>query len=147
MSEYVFTSHAKDMLKEREIMEQWVLQTIRNPDKKMLGNDGNTHYFRLLPERKNHVLHVVINETLEPNRIVTLFLTGEKGKEMRLKIDKENDALYFRLDESAIVESEEVQPGVILDFDKNNQVVGIEILNLSARVGQEKINILQLETV
>ncbi|MDL1912653.1 DUF2283 domain-containing protein [Chloroflexi bacterium CFX6] len=66
---------------------------------------------------------------------------------MRLKIDKENDALYFRLDESAIVESEEVQPGVILDFDKDNKVVGIEILNLSARVGREKINILQLETV
>lgn len=66
---------------------------------------------------------------------------------MRLKIDKENDALYFRLDESAIVESKEVQPGIILDFDKNNQVVGIEILNLRARVGQEKINILQLETV
>ncbi len=66
---------------------------------------------------------------------------------MRLKIDKENDALYFRLDESAIVESEEVQPGVILDLDKDNKVVGIEILNLSARVGREKINILQLETV
>ena len=29
---------------------------------------------------------------------------------MRLKIDKENDALYFRLDETAIVESEEVEP-------------------------------------
>lgn len=57
---------------------------------------------------------------------------------MRLKIDKEDDALYFRLDESAIVDSEEVQPGVILDFDQDNQVVGIEILNLSARVGQEK---------
>ncbi|MBK9006746.1 MAG: DUF2283 domain-containing protein [Anaerolineae bacterium] len=65
---------------------------------------------------------------------------------MKLKIDKENDALYFRLDESAIVESEEVQPGVILDFDKNNLVVGIEILNLSARIGQEKLNLLQLET-
>lgn len=83
------------------------------------------------------------------SQIVSLlyFWTGEKGKEMRLKIDKENDSLYFRLDESAIVESEEVQPGVLLDFDKNNQVVGIEILNLSARVGQEKINILQWETV
>ena len=66
---------------------------------------------------------------------------------MRLKIDKGNDALYFRLDESAIVESHEVQPGVILDFDKDNLVVGIEILNLSTRVGREKINILQLETV
>ncbi|MBF0565843.1 MAG: DUF2283 domain-containing protein [Nitrospirae bacterium] len=36
---------------------------------------------------------------------------------MRLKVDKENDALYFRIDEAAIVESEEVEPGVILDFN------------------------------
>ncbi len=36
---------------------------------------------------------------------------------MSLKVDKENDALYFRLDEAAIVESEEVQPGIILDFN------------------------------
>jgi uncharacterized protein YuzE len=53
---------------------------------------------------------------------------------MKLKVDKENDALYFRLDESAIVESEEVQPGVILDFDAEGRVVGIEILHLSSRV-------------
>ena len=66
---------------------------------------------------------------------------------MRLKIDRENDALYFRLDETAIVESEEVQPGVILDFDMNGQVVGIEILGLSARTEPDKLRILQLETV
>ena len=50
---------------------------------------------------------------------------------MRLRVDKENDALYFRLDESAIVDSEEVVPGVILDFDKEGRVVGVEILALS----------------
>ncbi len=66
---------------------------------------------------------------------------------MRLKIDKDSDALYFRLDEDAIVESEEVQPGVILDFNKDGQVVGIEILALSKRVGWEKLRILQFETV
>lgn len=66
---------------------------------------------------------------------------------MRLKIDKESDALYFRLDEAAIVESEEVQPGVILDFDKNNNVVGIEILSLSSRISPEKLRVLQFETV
>ena len=66
---------------------------------------------------------------------------------MKLKVDRENDALYFRLDENAIVESEEVQPGVILDFDKNGQVVGIEILGLSARAEPEKLRILQFETV
>jgi len=66
---------------------------------------------------------------------------------MRLKLDKENDALYFRLDEAAIVESEEVQPGIILDFNKEGQVVGIEILALSKRVDLEKLRILQFETV
>jgi hypothetical protein len=46
MSEYRFTAHARDMLKEREILEQWVLQTIDNPDNKKPGKDGNIHYFR-----------------------------------------------------------------------------------------------------
>jgi len=52
---------------------------------------------------------------------------------MRLHVDKEADALYLRLDDSKIIESEEVSPGVVLDFDERNQVVGIEILNLSKR--------------
>ena len=65
---------------------------------------------------------------------------------MRLKVDRENDALYFQLDESAIVESEEVQPGVILDLDAQECVMGIEILHLSSRVAPERLRILQFET-
>ena len=53
---------------------------------------------------------------------------------MKLKVDHDNDALYFRLDESAIVDSEEIKPGIILDYDANENVVGIEILGLSQRV-------------
>jgi uncharacterized protein YuzE len=34
---------------------------------------------------------------------------------------------------AAIVESQEVEPGVILDFDANERVVGVEILQLSTR--------------
>ncbi len=65
---------------------------------------------------------------------------------MRLKIDRENDALYFRLDEAPVVESEEVQPGVVLDFDAEGKMVGIEILNLSSRVDPERLKIVQVET-
>ncbi|HEX9913218.1 MAG TPA: DUF2283 domain-containing protein [candidate division Zixibacteria bacterium] len=65
---------------------------------------------------------------------------------MRLKVDKKNDALYFRLDETSIVESEEVQPGVILDFNKEGKVVGIEILNLSRRMTPDQLRVLQFET-
>lgn len=66
---------------------------------------------------------------------------------MRLKIDHESDALYFRLDESQIVESEEIQPGVILDFDAAGNVVGLEMLSISKRLTPEKMRILQFETV
>lgn len=52
---------------------------------------------------------------------------------MKLKVDEQADALYLRLDDSEIVESEEVSPGVILDFNAHNQVVGVEILHLSQR--------------
>ena len=47
---------------------------------------------------------------------------------MQLKVDKESDTLYFRLNEKAIVDSEEVRPGIMFDFDKDGQVVGVEFL-------------------
>ncbi len=52
---------------------------------------------------------------------------------MRIRVDRENDALYFRPDETRVVESEEVRPGVISDFDEKDQVVGVEFLKLSYR--------------
>ncbi len=65
---------------------------------------------------------------------------------MRLKVDKMSDALYFRLDESPVVESEEVRPGIVLDLDSNDNVVGIEILNLSKRVSEEMIQNFKFES-
>lgn len=46
---------------------------------------------------------------------------------MKLKVDKESDAIYFRLDESKIIESEEVEKGIILDYNESGNVVGVEI--------------------
>ncbi len=66
---------------------------------------------------------------------------------MRIKIDEANDALYFRLDESPVVESEEVQPGIILDYDAKGQTVGIEILGIKKRIPIENLKRLQFETV
>ena len=65
---------------------------------------------------------------------------------MRIRVDRESDALYFRLDESRIVESEEVRPGVILDFDAGGQVVGVEFIGISARARPEDLSTLQFQT-
>ncbi len=66
---------------------------------------------------------------------------------MRLKVDQQNDSLYFRLDESAIIDSEEIKPGVILDYNAEDNVVGIEILGLSKRVPEQTLKKLQFETL
>jgi uncharacterized protein YuzE len=64
---------------------------------------------------------------------------------MRLRFDEKADALYLRLDDSKIVESEEVQPGIVLDFNEHNQVVGIEILRVKERVPLANLRQMQFE--
>ncbi len=65
---------------------------------------------------------------------------------MKLRVDKEADALYLRLDDSGIVESKEVSPGVVLDYNESNEVVGVEMLHLSKRSTRLNLSALQFET-
>lgn len=64
---------------------------------------------------------------------------------MKVHFDQKSDAIYFRLDDSEIIESEEVSPGVILDFNKKNQVVGFEILNVKKRVPEASLKEMKFE--
>ncbi|MBI4662082.1 MAG: DUF2283 domain-containing protein [Verrucomicrobia bacterium] len=66
---------------------------------------------------------------------------------MKLHVDQKADALYLRLHDSTIIESEEVSPGVVLDYDAQNRVVGVEILNLSQRAPQLNPRALEFVTV
>ena len=66
---------------------------------------------------------------------------------MKRQVDKQADALYLRLDDSAIVESVEVAPGVVLDFNQAEEVVGVEMLRLSTRSSDLDLSTLQFEAV
>ncbi len=65
---------------------------------------------------------------------------------MKLNVDKQADTLYPRLDDSPIVESEDISPGVILDYNEANEVVGVEMLYLSKRTTAPNLSSLQFET-
>ncbi len=65
---------------------------------------------------------------------------------MKLNVDKRSDALYLRLDDSAIADSEEVSPGVVLDYNDSNEVVGIEMRYLSKRSSDLNLYAVELET-
>jgi len=64
---------------------------------------------------------------------------------MRVKVDLNADALYFRLSEESIESSEEVSSGVVLDYNKEGKVVGIEILGIKGRFRPEELSNLQVE--
>jgi len=64
---------------------------------------------------------------------------------MKVHLDEKTDALYFQLDDSKIIESEEVKPGIIFDFNEKNQVVGVEILNVKKRVPEASLKEMKFE--
>ncbi|HEX9871079.1 MAG TPA: DUF2283 domain-containing protein [Candidatus Tectomicrobia bacterium] len=66
---------------------------------------------------------------------------------MKLHFDEKADAIYLRLDDSKIIDSEEVSPGIVLDFNEHNQVVGIEITKVKDRVPLANLKQLQFEIV
>ncbi|MBI4649634.1 MAG: DUF2283 domain-containing protein [Bacteroidia bacterium] len=52
---------------------------------------------------------------------------------MKVKYDKEVDILYITFSNKNIIESDEPKPCIIIDYAKDNSIVGIEILNASKK--------------
>ena len=54
-------------------------------------------------------------------------------KEISFEYDPDVDAAYLTLMKATIAETEEVCPGIVVDFDDSKQIVGIEILRITKR--------------
>lgn len=53
---------------------------------------------------------------------------------MKLSYHPETDSLYIDLSDRPSAESREISEGVVLDYDADGQLVGIDIDNASAKV-------------
>lgn len=63
---------------------------------------------------------------------------------MRLNYYPETDSLYIDLSERASVESREISEGVILDYDAEGKLVGIDIDHASVKVELKKLTLNKL---
>jgi uncharacterized protein YuzE len=52
---------------------------------------------------------------------------------MKLEFDAQADAVYLELTDVEVEESKEIQPGIIVDYDAEGRIVGIEVLYVSKR--------------
>jgi len=53
---------------------------------------------------------------------------------MKVTYDRETDILQLVFTSAPVEESDEDKPGVIIDYDKSGNVVGMEILDASKRI-------------
>jgi len=53
---------------------------------------------------------------------------------MLIKYDKEVDVVYIQFSEKKVFESDEDKPGIILDYDDEGNIVGIEVLEASKKM-------------
>jgi len=59
---------------------------------------------------------------------------------IKISYDKEGDVLEIRFSEKKIDDSEYIkESGLVLDYDKNNNIVAVEIISFSQRVDKEEL--------
>jgi uncharacterized protein YuzE len=66
---------------------------------------------------------------------------------MRIEYSKEADALYIYFKEEYVAKSKEIVDGIVLDFDKKGQLIGIEILDVSQRFSLSDIANISIENI
>ena len=103
-----FTQHALSRMKERGISRDEVLNTLAHPLRTVEAE----------------------NERLESQGWIA---RDVRSCSMKIEYDPKADAMYIRLIAGTVVDSDEVRPGVVFDFDAQGRVLGIEMLDVSLR--------------
>jgi len=66
---------------------------------------------------------------------------------MVFEYDSDTDMLYIKLADGVSTESEEVAPGIVLDFDERNRVIGVEIEDASKFIELSQIELKALPII
>ena len=131
MNEINFSKHALDVMIKRDISKALVFETINNYSLKVNVSNDEEHYYKTIESKEDRCLKVVLNpKTLN---VITVYFDRnmrKRGcKQMTIRYDKKSDSVYFILTDEVPYESEEIKKDVIVDYDKDEKITSIEILN------------------
>jgi len=141
----IFSKHAEMKIKERKVKKENIEKTLKEPD--FVFYDLHTR--SLINIAKINIddvptnLVVVYTKQEDTIKIITVYPCkdiernkkegGEKvGKdEVKMWYDEEIDILYLSIKEGESVDSEEVGENIRIEYNKDGEVVGLEISDIS----------------
>ncbi|GEM_PF-62469 len=140
-----YSKHALEELALRRIPKSLVDEVLRNPQQTVPERAPKKAYQSVVNfgGGRTLLLRAIVDDTVNPAIVVTVYRTSKVSKilekTMKVKYDPEVDVLRILFSNAPIEESDEDKPGVILDYDKKGNVVGIEILDASERMEDPQV--------
>ncbi|CZT35732.1 DUF2283 domain-containing protein [Rhizobium sp. 9140] len=58
-----------------------------------------------------------------------------------VEYDRSSDAAYIRLSSEIVTESAEVSEGIVLDYDDQGRIVGMEVLNARSHLSSSLLDV------
>ena len=72
-SSLTFTAHARIMMRERLVQEDWIISTVNSPDQTEDRRVDERHYLKTIPGAGGKILRVIVNPSVSPARVITVF--------------------------------------------------------------------------
>lgn len=138
---FLVTRHAEEEMVRRQIPREWLESVLENPQQRLPQPEGKEISPVAFAVREwENVLVEGCGGYRQGAAGARDGLPDEQGREvlearMKVKYDPEVDVLSIVLSDAPVEESDQDKPGVILDYDKSGNVVSLEILDASKRMG------------
>ena len=136
LSFYKFTPYFEnEVLRKRPyIKKQWCIDIIEHPIKIEAQEHNRYRFWGKIDELDGKILRVI---TLEDKQYITHFQTGDLT--MKINYYPDTDSLYIEFSEKESSDSIEISEGIVLDYDQEGSLVGMDIDNAGKKVNLNEL--------
>ncbi|MBA3648287.1 MAG: DUF4258 domain-containing protein [Chitinophagales bacterium] len=78
--EFIFSTHAREQMHERKIIQQIIIQIINQPDEIVTQSDLQVFQGLIKENGKSYLIRIFVNVALHPNLIITVYKTSKISK-------------------------------------------------------------------
>lgn len=138
------TEHAELEMDRRKIPRRLLEELMSQPQQVVPGYGGRkVHQSQFdFGHGRVYLLRAIVDDNAQPPTVVTVYRNKQCPEilesDMRVTYDQEVDSLRILLSDEDIEESDEEKPGVIIDYDRQGNVVGLEVLDASTRIANPR---------